>query len=174
MGINIFSARILNDPHVTSHLQTAIHDWLASEHESGYSKSYIIQPIITNRLISISCTNDRGRALIKRLTALVDQLNHYDEHFVQPYLEWIATYYAEQLVNLGDISHHSPTTIMKTCLHYLEEERIRAVTLLHPKSVVSVEQTILSHYVAPMQGPLAEAGAQGISAIHSELTHHCD
>lgn len=174
MGLNIFSARILNDLHITSHVQTAINDWLAAEHESGYIPSYNIQPTITNKIISISHTNDQGRVLIKRLIALVDELNHYDEHFVQPYLEWIAMYYAEQLTNLGDTSHHPPTAIMKSCLHYLEEERVRAETLLHPESVLSVEQTILSHFVAPMQGQLAEAGAQSSSAIHSGLTHHCD
>lgn len=174
MGINIFSARILNDHHITSHLQAAIHDWLASEHESGYLPSYNIQPIITNELLSISYTNDQRRALIKRLVALVDQLNTYHEHFVQPYLEWVATYYAEQLTNLDDPSHHSPTAIMNLCLQYLEEETVRAVTLLHPESVHPVEQTILSHYIAPMQGWLAEAGAQGNPASHSGLTHHRD
>lgn len=36
MGLDIFSARILNDPHITSCVQTALNDWLASKHESGY------------------------------------------------------------------------------------------------------------------------------------------
>ena len=95
-----------------------------------------------------------------RLITLVDQLNLYREHFVKPYLEWVATYYAEQCRNLGNTSRHSPTAIMNTCLRYLEEERIRSVMLLHPESVASVEQTILSHFVAPMQEWLAEAGMQ--------------
>ena len=106
-----------------------------------------------------------------RFIALVGQLDHYHEHFVQSYLEWIATYYSEQLTNLGEISCHSPTAIMNTCLRYLEEERVRAVTLLHSDSIISVEQTVLSHFVAPMQEWLAEAGTQGSSAIHSGLTN---
>lgn len=105
-----------------------------------------------------------------RFIALVDQLNLYREHFVQPYLEWVATYYAEQHQNLGDPSLHSPMAIMNTCLRYLEEERIRSVTLLHPESVISVEQITLSHFVAPMQEWLAEAGMQ--EALPSSQNSH--
>ena len=36
MGLGIFSARILNDLHITSRVQTALNDWLDSKHESGY------------------------------------------------------------------------------------------------------------------------------------------
>jgi len=160
MGLDSFSARVLNDRHITSRVQTALNDWLASEHESGYPPPYNILVTRTDESISMSHNNDQGVQLIMRFIGLVDQLNLYSEQFVQPYLEWIATYYAEQFQNLGDTSRHSPTAIMNTCLRYLEEERIRAVTLLHPESVISVEQTILSHFVAPMQEWLAEAGAQ--------------
>ena len=36
MGLGIFSARVLNDLHITSRVQTALNDWLDSEHELGY------------------------------------------------------------------------------------------------------------------------------------------
>jgi hypothetical protein len=160
MGLDIFSARVLNDRHITSRVQTALNDWLATEHESGYPPPCDILTKIADGLLSIPQSNDQGAMLIKRFIALVDQLNYYSEHIVQPYLEWVATYYAEQLQNLGDTSRHSPTAIMNTCLRYLEEERIRSVTFLHPESIIPVEQTVLSHFVAPMQEWLAEEGTQ--------------
>ena len=46
-GLDIFSARILNDPHITSCVQTALNDWLASEHDSRY-------PPLCNTLTTIS------------------------------------------------------------------------------------------------------------------------
>jgi hypothetical protein len=174
IGLNIFSARVLNDPRITSRVQTAINDWLASERESGYPSSWNVLRTITDKPFSIFNNNDQGQGLITRFIALVDQLNHYHEHFVQPYLEWIARYYSQQLTGLGDPSSHSPTEIMNTCLRYLEEERIRAVAILHPESIIPVEQTILSHFVAPMQEWLAEAGMRCSSAIHSGFTHYCD
>jgi hypothetical protein len=105
---------------------------------------------------------------------LVDQLDHYREHFAQPYLEWTTTYYSGKLNDLGDITRHSPMAILSTCLGYLEEERVRAVSFMHPDSLMPVEQAVLSHFVAPMQEWLAEAGMPGNSSIHSGLTHSCD
>jgi len=49
MGLDVFSTRILNDHHITSRVQTAINDWLASEHESGYPLSCNIIPSITDK-----------------------------------------------------------------------------------------------------------------------------
>jgi len=170
MGLGIFSARVLNDRHVTSRVQTALNDWLASEHVSGYPPPCIIPITIVDDFLSISQNSDQGVMLITRFIALVDQLNLYSEHFVQPYLEWVAEYYAEQHQNLGDTSRHSPTAIMNTCFRYLEEERVRSVTLLHPESIIPVEQTILSHFVAPMQEWLAEAGTH--SALPSTRHSH--
>jgi hypothetical protein len=171
MGLGIFSARVLNDRHITSRVQTALNDWLASEHESGYPPPFNTPTTIVDESFSISHNNNQGGMLIMRFVALVDQLNLYSEHFVQPYLEWVTTYYTEQHQNLGDTSRHSPTAIMNTCFRYLEEERVRSVTLMHPDSIISVEQTILTHFVAPMQEWLAEAGTHAVLPIRSGLTH---
>ena len=48
MGLGIFSTRVLNDLHITSRVQTALNDWLDSEHESGYPPPFNILATIAD------------------------------------------------------------------------------------------------------------------------------